>query len=181
MNYKTVLIVSLVFSTLWMAPFTVWGSETADNPIGVYFENLAVIGELEQVTFKPQALTLKARIDTGAKTSSIGIVSQQTFERDGKKWVHFSVINPSTGKMVKFERPLVRTVKIKRHGADPMRRNVIKLKIILSNIESESEFTLADRSQYNYPVLIGRNVLSGRYIVDVNRRFSTHHTGEIEE
>jgi len=75
----------------------------------------------------------------------------------------------------------VRTASIKRHGAEDMKRPVVKLKIMLGNIEMERQFTLADRSKYTFPVLIGRNVLSGKYLVDVNRKFSTKQTGGKEE
>ena len=140
-----------------------------------------IIGEAERVTIKSKDLRLKARIDTGAQTSSLGVVAQQPFERDGKKWLHFSVKDPDSEKLIYFERPLLRTTKIKRHGAEAMRRSVVKLKIILGNIEMEREFTLADRSSYTFPVLIGRNVLSGQYLVDVNRKFSTRRNGVKEE
>jgi hypothetical protein len=58
---------------------------------------------------------------------------------------------------------------------------VVKLKIMLGKVEMERQFTLTDRSQYIFPVLIGRNVLSGKYLVDVNRKFSNQSTGEREE
>jgi hypothetical protein len=140
-----------------------------------------VIGELEHVNIMPEDLRLKARIDTGAQTSSIGVSSVRSFERDGKKWLHFSVEGPDGKKLMDFEKPVLRTAKIKRHGAEAIERPVVKLKIMLGNKEMEREFTLADRAQYKFPVLIGRNVLAGKYLVDVNRKFSGQRAGEKEE
>ena len=142
---------------------------------------LLIIGEIEQVTFGPQGLRLEARIDTGAETSSLGIISRQTFERDGTEWLRFRVNDPSGEEAVEFERPLVRTVEIKRHGAEPMVRAVVTLTLTIDNVEMEREFSLADRSKYEFPVLIGRNVLAGKYLVDVNRIFSTTRVGGREE
>lgn len=142
---------------------------------------LVVVGEAEYVTLKSKELRLKARIDTGAQTSSLGVVDEQPFERDGKKWLQFSVLDPGSGEKIKFERPVVRIAEIKRHGAESQKRHVVMLTIMLGNIEMKREFTLADRSRYTFPVLIGRNVLTGQFLVDVNRKYSTQLAGGEEE
>ena len=51
-----------------------------------------IIGETEMVRITPPQVTLKARIDTGATTTSIDARNITAFERDSKKWVKFSVI-----------------------------------------------------------------------------------------
>jgi hypothetical protein len=140
-----------------------------------------IIGEMENVTFREKNLRLKARIDTGAQTSSLGVISHQPFERDGSKWLHFSVKDPNSEKLIDFERPLQRIAIVKRHGAESMERPVVKLKIMLANVEMDREFTLADRSKYTFVVLIGRNVLRGKYLVDVNRRYLNQRGGGSEE
>jgi hypothetical protein len=140
-----------------------------------------VVGEIEHVTIKSKNLRLKARIDTGATTSSLNAQELQPFERDGKKWIKFSVTDPVSEKFYDFERPVVRIAEIKRHGAAAQERPVVKLKIMLGDVEMEREFSLTDRSRYTFPVLIGRNVLSGKFLVDVNRKFTTKHTGGKEE
>ena len=181
MNFKTVttpLLLSFIF--LLTLPLTAdskdYGNAGCEDTAG-----LIIIGEVENVNFKSKGLKLKARIDTGAETSSLGVVDQQPFERDGKKWLRFSVKDPANKKLISFETLIVRTASIKRHGAEDMKRPVVKLKILLGKIEMERQFTLADRSKYTFPVLIGRNVLSGKYLVDVNRKFSAKQTGGKEE
>jgi hypothetical protein len=181
MYFKTVTTPLLLsFALLLTLPFT---SESSDHKNAGCEDTagLIIIGEVENVTFKSKGLKLKARIDTGAETSSLGVVDQQPFERDGKKWLRFSVKDPANKKLISFEKPIVRTASIKRHGAEDMKRPVVKLKILLGKIEMERQFTLADRSKYTFPVLIGRNVLSGKYLVDVNRKFSAKQTGGKEE
>ncbi len=174
----------LVMFVLLLIGTTVSPSAATDVPVDEACPDISrfvIIGEAEMVTIKSKDLRLKARIDTGAQTSSLDVFAQQPFERDGKKWLYFSVKDPASEKLIFFERPLLRTAKIKQHGAEAMRRSVVRLKIILGNIEMEREFTLADRSRYTFPVLIGRNVLSGKYLVDVNRKFSTQRNGVKEE
>jgi len=181
MNLKTViphlLVVSIVLAPLSLEAATNVPADKACPDISGF----VIIGEAEKVTIKSKDLRLNARIDTGAQTSSLGAIDQQPFERDGKKWVQFSVQDPNTGTLVDYKLPVVRIAEIKRHGAETQKRYVVKLKVILGNIEMEREFTLADRSRFTFPMLIGRNVLSGKYIVDVNRKFSTNRTGGKEE
>lgn len=142
---------------------------------------LVVIGEAEYVTIKSTDLRMKARIDTGAQTSSLGVVDQQPFERDGKKWLQFSVQDPNSGKKIEFEQPVVRIAEIKQHGREALKRPVVMMTVELGKVEMKREFSLADRSNYEYPVLIGRNVLGGKFVVDVNRKYSTHSAGGKEQ
>ncbi|RLB67583.1 MAG: hypothetical protein DRH08_03295 [Deltaproteobacteria bacterium] len=181
MNLKMVmphlLAVSFMLTPLFSAAATkVPVDEACPNVSG-----FVIIGEAEKVIIKSKGLRLNARIDTGAQTSSLGVVDQLPFERDGKKWLQFSVQDPASGMLIDFKMPVVRIAEIKRHGTEAQKRYVVKLKILLGNIEMTREFTLADRSRYTFPMLIGRNVLSGKYIVDVNRKFSTNQIGEKEE
>ncbi len=181
MNLKTV-IPHLFALSIILTPLSLVAATNV--PIGEACPDIAgfvVIGEAEKVTIQSKDLRLNARIDTGAQTSSLGVVNQQPFERDGKKWLDFSVQDPDSGMLIDFKLPVVRIAEIKRHGAAAQERHVVKLKIKLGDIEMVREFTLADRSRYNFPMLIGRNVLSGKYLVDVNRKYSTNHTGGKEE
>ncbi len=136
-------------------------------------KGMRIIGEVEPVTIVKAGLTLPARIDTGATTSSLDARDIQKFERDGKKWVRFILLDRRSGKKVKVEGRLTRTVEITRHGTDPQYRPVIKLKASLGKIELYREFSLTDRSAFTYPVLIGRNFLGGEFIVDVTRKNTT--------
>ena len=181
MNFK------IVISQLFVASILLGALPLAAQPGGPEdkgcpdISGFVIIGEMEIITFKEKNLRLKARIDTGATTSSLGVFAQQPFERDGKKWLQFSVKDPDSKKDIDFERPVQRIAEIKRHGAEAMERPVVKMKIMLGNIEMEREFTLADRSKFTFPVLIGRNVLSAKFLVDVNRKYITQRVGETEE
>ncbi len=144
-------------------------SETSED---AYVEALPVIGEAEHVVIEPEGIVLKARIDTGAKTSSMGVEKLDEFERDGKPWVRFIIKRPENGEAVQFTLPIERISKIKRHGGEAQRRPVVILHVVLGSIDHKREFTLTDRSGFEYPVLLGRNYLMDAAVVDVSRKFT---------
>ncbi len=126
------------------------------------------IGATERVILQPEGIAFEARIDTGAETSSMGAANITEFERDGKTWVSFDVTGQG-GTTEEIKRPVVRFARIKVHRGEPDRRPVVKLRVMLGPLEEMREFTLADRSQYEYPVLIGRNFIRDNALVDVSR------------
>lgn len=135
--------------------------------------SMTILGEVEPVYIKGMSSHLAARIDTGATTSSLNAIDIKRFERDGKSWVSFTVENTVLGEKKVFEKPVKRTVLVKRHGEESLRRVVVKLQVRLGKNWLLREFSLTDRSTFEFPVLIGRNVLSGSYVVDVSRKNAT--------
>lgn len=136
--------------------------------------SLPVIGAVENLLVVKEKLYFPARIDTGAKTSSLGAVGIQPFERDGRRWVRFQVKDTATGDLVEMKRPLERMVKIKRHGELSAERPVVSLLVAIGKIKQKSEFSLVDRTDYEYPALVGRNFLSGKAVVDVSQEYIIH-------
>lgn len=144
----------------------------ANNAACDELAGLTIIGQVEHVTILPYDVKLKARIDTGAEGSSLSATNIVPFERDGKKWLRFSIVHPDANEPVVIESAVVDTVKIKRHDSEGQKRPVVKLLIKIGGKTIENEFSLTDRSKFEYPVLVGRNLLSGRFLVDVNKRFA---------
>ena len=112
----------------------------------------------------------KGRIQTGATTSSIDARDVRTFERDGRKWVSFRVFARSGGESKEYELPVARTVRIKQHGGESLERISVMLTFRMGHLTLEREFTLTDRSKFEYPVLVGRNIINGIAAVDPSRR-----------
>lgn len=132
---------------------------------------IVVMGWLEGVFLKPWNLRLTAKLDTGAKTSSLNAENIQRFNRDGNEWVRFSVSEDDDAPPLVIERPLVRTVYIKEHRKDASKREVVSLAICKNGRTYETEFTLVDRSNFNYPVLLGRSFLKSVALVDPSQTF----------
>lgn len=95
-----------------------------------------------------------AKLDTGAETSSIDARDIEKFEKDGKKWIKLNLIDHNA-KLFPYEAPLIRSVSIKRHGGKPLSREVITIPISRFGRTFAVEFSLADRSAFEYRVLLG--------------------------
>ena len=140
------------------------------EPCKTSVQDMMVIGQIEYVIVDASVRT-RARIDTGAATSSINATDIVEFERDGKPWVRFAFSPGNGDEPVAIERPVSRRVLIKRHGFEPQRRYVVTLGLAIGNIEEVVEVTLSDRSDFEFPVLVGRNFLTDNAVVDVSRQF----------
>jgi len=137
--------------------------------------NLPVIGEVEDVVIHPLNLKFEARIDTGAKSTSIHAENIQLIEREGKRYVRFSLLDKETNTLVELERRFRRKVLIKQQGGNNESRYVVTLWLTLGKTKDEVEVNLTDRSDYDYKLLVGRNLLTDRAIVDVSLRHTLGH------
>jgi len=134
------------------------------------FGEKTVIGEIEWVDLTHYKLQLKARIDTGATTTSVDARNIKVQNQDGREWALFDIVDRQTKKRIHLEKPVVRMAGIKRHGAEEESRPVVKMHVRIGKVEKYIEVTLTDRSKYDYPVLIGRNMLRDAFVVDVSKK-----------
>jgi len=136
-----------------------------------------VVGWIEQVHIQGITKRLRAKLDSGARTSSIHGVNPKVFTRNGDKWLRFEFkwrqSNPVTtyGPYI-IEAPLARRVKIKDHDDPSQRRPVVELPISINGECYVTEFSVADREGFLYPVLLGRRFLAGKMIIDPKRRYT---------
>lgn len=128
---------------------------------------LGIIGGVEPVKFLPMKTSILARIDTGAENSSLGAENINVFEREGEKWVSFEIKNPQTEEPLTFEKKVLKQVVIKRQ-LEQEERIAVMLTVQLGSEKITAQFSLADRSKFEYQALIGRNILSGRALVDAS-------------
>ena len=133
-----------------------------------------VIGRRELVALPELDIAeIEAKIDTGAYTSAIHCsdIHEETDE-DGKKVICVELLDPShpqyNHKKLRFAEYDFKD--IKSSFGEVQQRYVIRTTIELFNEVIEAEFSLSDRSDMKYPVLIGRKLLKGRFIVDVSRK-----------
>lgn len=143
-------------------------------PCSASVNDRPVAGWLESVVLQPWGVKLRGKLDTGAKTSSIHAVNIQYFNREGEEWVRFQTFDPhKKTRVLNIERPLIRDVIIKRHRTAHQERPVVALSLCLGDRFTTTEFSLIDRSRFNYPVLLGRRILQQEGIlVDANAIFT---------
>lgn len=127
--------------------------------------SLGIIGSIEPIYILPIKSSFQARIDTGAETSSLDVDDYHIFERDGVKWVSFIITNNMTGEKQSFEVRQKRRISVKRINKNES-RPIVMLNIKFGGKIIKAEFSLAKREKFEYQVLVGRNILNGRAIVD---------------
>ena len=134
-----------------------------------------ILGEEEWVWLDSIQSFFKARIDTGATTSSLNAIDIQIFERDGKEWARFNLNHAADGNNQKveiIEAPVVRWVRVRQSSSEQSeRRPVVEAWVKLGQLHEKAQFTLADRSQMTYPVLLGREFFKDIALVDVGKQF----------
>lgn len=138
------------------------GNPVRDLPLGV-------IGAAEPVYVEPFKEPFAGKVDTGADIASIGATDIREIAKDGKKYVAFSIVQRETGEVHPYTLPLIRVIPITRHGQKPLKRYVVHLRIRLGEVDMRREFSLADRSNFKYQVLLGKNVIAGNAAVDVTK------------
>lgn len=133
-----------------------------------------VFGYVEWVEVGRHEISLKAKLDTGAATSSLDAQDIRRLVRrsTGERSVEFTVHDPESGESLRLKKPLVRLVRIKQHDGSHQVRPVVALDICLGDHFDRVEVSLIDRSEFLYPVLLGRSALEGRVVVDPELTFT---------
>ena len=129
-----------------------------------------VAGWVERVSIFPGNLEIKAKLDTGARNSSLNANHIEEFERDGAKWVRFKLKNWK-GRTLSMEARVIRMAIIKQIGTSSITRPVIRLGICLGKVYKEVEVNLEARGKFNYQMLIGRSYLRNSTLVDASATF----------
>lgn len=133
-----------------------------------------VVGEVENFYLADSRLVYKARIDSGAETSSIDARNITRFERDGNNWVRFDVPVPGTEEFTTLEKEISRRVKVIQASTEEAeRRVVVELQFSIGDHQQVAEFTLTNRSNLTYQALIGRNILRDVMLIDVGKEYAT--------
>jgi len=116
---------------------------------------------------------IKAKLDTGARTSSIHAHKIKPFEKDGAAWVRFRVRpwQESTDDEVTIECPLHDRRRVRSSSGHVEERYVVKMKIELVGRRVTIEVTLSNRDQMGFRMLVGRQALRRGFVVDSGRSF----------
>ena len=135
--------------------------------------NRIIIGNREVIHFPQLGLVLRAKIDTGAKTSSLHATHLQISEKNGQQWVSFITLNEAKSKAgsVACEFPVYDHRQVRSSNGQAHWRYVIKTEIKLGNQTHKIELTLADRSKMQYPMLLGRTAMEEHYLVAPGKNY----------
>jgi len=116
---------------------------------------------------------MKAKVDTGARTSSLHAFGLEHFERDGDTWARFDV-HPwqrSAADDMTVEAKVIEQREIKSSSGDAETRSVVSAVVGIAGVATTIELTLARRDQMGFRMLLGRQAIRGRFLVDPGRSY----------
>lgn len=134
----------------------------------------AVIGWREWVGLPDLGVAhIKAKVDTGAKTSALHAFYVQPFEREGMPWVRFGVhpLQANTTQVVECEAPVKDVRRVTDSGGHAEMRPVIETTLVVQGETRLIELTLTDRENMMFRMLLGRSALKRRFVVDSGKSF----------
>lgn len=129
-----------------------------------------IIGARESIGFPDLGLdAVIARVDTGAKTSSLHVERLQIETVDSKNWVLFSV--ESADGLLSHRLPVVSMRKVVSSNGMAEKRPTIKTRIQLGGKLWSIRLTLTNREQMSHPMLLGRQAMGRKFLVDPAQDF----------
>lgn len=116
---------------------------------------------------------IKARVDSGAKTSSLHAFNIQPFNRNSSRWISFEVhpVQNNRRAVVRCESEVYDRRDIKSSNGDVEKRYVIKTTVTLGDDNWDIEITLTNRDSMGYRMLLGRTAMQGRVLIDPSKSF----------
>lgn len=169
------LFAATLFCTL-CAPLMAHAIDKAANEEN-FSEQPIITGWVEHIYLQDLNGRLKAKLDTGATTSSMRAEVLKVLEpvQKGEQTSILFQIEDADGKITTMQRNLVRWVRIKGKSGNAQRRPVIEMQFCIAGRAVTAEVNLAPRKDFIYPILVGRNMLRiAGIIVDSSRNFTTH-------
>lgn len=165
---KKLAIPAILFAAICTAMPSIASAKVQDGK--------SIVGQVETILVHELDLDYKARIDTGAKTTSIHAVDIKVTGEDSDsddmrdhlgETVEFTTFNEK-GEEARYKGKIVKVSKI-RNAQGVERRYAVKMDLGWNGEHKTVAVNLRDRSKLDYKLLIGRNWLEGNYLVDVEK------------
>ena len=123
--------------------------------------------ELPELAIGP----IKAKVDTGARTSALHVVDVDVFDRDGSMWVAFAFEYEDGSVGTVNEAPVLEFREVTNSGGQTESRPVIQTPVKLGAVYKLVELTLTQRDNMVYRMLLGRTTLSSDFVVSPSESF----------
>lgn len=116
---------------------------------------------------------IKAKLDTGAQTSSIHAYDVEEFSRDGAEWVRFRVRpwQKSLEDELVVERPVHDRRRVRSSSGHVQERFVVRTSLVMVGREVSAQVTLSNRDEMGFRMLVGREALRHGFVVASDRSF----------
>jgi hypothetical protein len=144
------------------------------------FKQLSVIGWRETIALPELGISrIKAKIDTGARSSALHTFHVEEFRRDGKQMLRFQVhpYQRNSKQTVTTEAELLEYRQIRNSGGHAQLRPVVLTTVELGGQQWQIELTLTNRDVMGFRMLLGRQAIRHHFLVDPGKSFlqSYHH------
>lgn len=116
---------------------------------------------------------LHIRVDSGAATSSLHVDNIEEFIKGQENWVRFD-IHPDihdVSKVVRKEAKIIDTRNIKSSNGTRQKRHVIETLLSIAGTQWPIHISITDRSSMSYLMLLGRQAMAGRIIIDPEHEY----------
>ncbi len=137
-------------------------------------ESLPIVGWREWVSLPDLGINrIKAKVDTGARSSSLHAFDIEEFQREDKPWVRFKVqpVQRKDDRVVIAEARVLEHRSVRSSSGESSTRPVILTNVVLLKMKIEVELTLANRDEMGFRMLLGREAVRGRFLVDSGRSY----------
>ena len=137
--------------------------------------NLPVIGWREWVGLPDLGVKhIKAKVDTGARSSSLHAFDLEEFERDDEQWVSFKIYPAQrrVKRVIEAEAKILEYRSVRSSSGKASLRPVIVTDVALLGLVWQVELTLANRDQMGFRMLLGREAIRRRFLVDSGNSYS---------
>lgn len=134
-----------------------------------------LIGSEEWCSFPQLNIpAIKARVDSGAKTSAIHAINIKPFLKNGENWLKFEInpIQNDNNTFISCEAQLIDKRIIKSSSGEKEKRFVIRTEICINQQNWTIELTLTNRDSMGYRMLFGREAMIGKFVVDPEKKFA---------
>jgi hypothetical protein len=135
---------------------------------------LPVVGWREWVALPGLGIgRIKAKVDTGARSSALHALDLEMVERDDGIWVRFTVLplQRSHRGEVGVEAPLLDRRSVRSSSGRAEMRPVIEVDVEIGGLRFPVEMTLTRRDQMGFRMLLGRTAVRRRFLVDPGRSY----------
>jgi hypothetical protein len=116
---------------------------------------------------------IKAKVDTGARSSALHAFAIDPYRKGGQRWVMFAIhpLQSHTDLIIECHTPIKDRRLVSDSGGHKQRRYVIETQIILGQSVITAEMTLTNRDSMLFRMLLGRTTMNSRFVIDPNASY----------
>lgn len=129
---------------------------------------LPMLGWREWVALPEFGITqMKAKVDTGARSSALHTVALEPYSINGQNWLMFTIeTKPQNGQLIECHAPVKDRRWVSDSGGHKQRRYLIETQLVFGQHIIPAELTLTNRDSMRFPMLLGRTAMNLRFIID---------------